>query len=287
MPIQYPEILSLREEGRRFTYTECDTMLYALAIGLGADPLDEQELPFVYEQRGLRAVPTLATVVAWGAGVSTDRLGVNYTMVLHGEEEIIFHRPMAAAATIVTDSGIAEVYDKGKDKGAAILRRTILRDESDGEPIATINRTIFARADGGCGGAATGAPVPHQVPERQPDLTVHFPTRGDQAALYRLCGDRNPLHIDPIVAAKAGFRAPILHGLCNYGITCRAVLQAYAEYDPARIASHAVRFSSPFYPGETLQVDLWRDGDVVSFEASALERGVTVIKNGKTVLRPS
>jgi acyl dehydratase len=287
VPIRYPEILSLREEGRRFTYTERDTMLYALAIGFGADPLNERELPFVYEQRGLRAVPTLATVVTWGAGVSTDRLGVNYAMVLHGEEEIIFHRPMVAAAVIVTDSGITAVYDKGKDRGAAICRRTILRDETNSEPIATINRTIFARADGGSGGVTSGAPEPHRVPERTPDVSLHFPTRGDQAALYRLCGDRNPLHIDPIVAAKAGFKAPILHGLCNYGITCRAVLQAYAEYDPARIASHAVRFSSPFFPGETLKVDLWRDDDVVSFEASALERGVTVIKNGKSVLRAS
>jgi acyl dehydratase len=284
VPIQYPEILSLRENGRRFTYTDRDTMLYALAIGLGGDPLNEAELPFVYEKH-LRAVPTLATVVTWGAGVSTDRLGVNYAMVLHGEEEIIFHRPMAPAGTILTDSGIAEVYDKGEGKGALVLRRTVLRDEADGAPIATINRGIFARADGGCGASTAPSPAPHKPPDRAPDKTLALPTRPDQAALYRLCGDRNPLHIDPAAAAKAGFKAPILHGLCNYGITCRAVLQAYCDYDPARIASHAVRFSAPFFPGETLKIDLWRDGDIVSFEASSLERGVTVIKNGKTVLR--
>jgi acyl dehydratase len=285
MAIDYPAILSLQENGRRFAYTDRDTMLYALAIGLGADPLNRDELPFVYEKE-LRAVPTLATVVAWGAGVSTERLGVNYTMVLHGEEEIVFHRPLTPAAEIITDSGVAAVYDKGKDKGATIVRRTVLRDAGDSQPIATINRTIFARADGGCG-APGGAPAPHSAPARNADLSLAFSTRADQAALYRLCGDRNPLHIDPAVAAKAGFKAPILHGLCTYGVTCRAVLQAFCNFDPARIASHAARFSAPVYPGETLKVDLWQDGDIVSFEASVPARGVTVIKNGKTVLRPA
>jgi acyl dehydratase len=284
MAIDYPAILRLEETGRRFVYTERDTMLYALAVGLGANPINETELPFVYE-KNLRAVPTLATVVAWGAGVSTDRLGVNYRLVLHGEEEVIFRRPMPVAAALITDSSIVEVYDKGKDKGAAILRRTMLRNEADGELIATINRTIFARGDGGCGGATRGAPVPHVVPSRAPDMSLDIPTRADQAVLYRLCGDRNPLHVDPAVATSAGFTAPVLHGLCSYGIACRAVLQVYCDYDPARIFSHAVRFSSPIYPGETLRIHLWRDADIVSFEASVPERKATVLRNGKTVLR--
>jgi acyl dehydratase len=286
MALDYPAILALQENGRRFVYTDRDTMLYAIAIGLGSDPLNEADLPFVYEKH-LRAVPTLATVVCWGAGVSTDKLGVNYSMVLHGEEEILFHRPLAAAGTIIVDSGIAEVYDKGKDKGALIIRRTVLRDERDGEPIATINRGLFARADGGCGGVKSATPAPHRMPDRSCDVSLELPSRPDQAALYRLCGDRNPLHIDPAAAAKGGFKAPILHGLCTYGVTCRAVLQAFCDYDPSRIASHAARFSAPFYPGEVLKVDLWRDGDVVSFEASVPARGVTVIKSGKSVLRPS
>lgn len=286
MPIQYPEILSLEENGRTFSYDERDTMLYALAIGMGRDPHNAEELAFVYD-KGLKAMPSLATTVAWGAGVGTDRLGVNYKRVLHGEEEIVFHRPMPVAARLLTDSGIAEVFDKGADKGAVVQRRTVLRDADDGQPIATINRFIFARADGGCGGARSGAPVPHKVPERAPDTSVTYQSRPEQAAIYRLCGDRNPLHIDQAVAVTAGFKAPILHGLCNYGVTCRAVVATYCDYDPSRVLSHAVRFSSPFYPGETLRVDLWRDGDIVSFEAMAVERGVTVIKNGKTVLGPS
>jgi acyl dehydratase len=284
MPIHYPEILSLQETGRRFTYTERDAMLYALALGLGSDPLNETELRFVYE-KNLVAVPTLAAVIAGGAGIGARQLGANYAMVLHGEEDIVFHRPVAPSGTVIGDSGVAEVYDKGEGKGALVVRRTVLRDAADGEPIATINSGIFARADGGCGGAESGPPAPHPMPDRGAETSIEYVSRPDQAALYRLCGDRNPLHIDPAAAAKAGFKAPILHGLCNYGVTCRAVLEVYCGFDPARIASHAARFAAPFYPGETLKIDLWRDGDVVSFQAAVPERGVTVIKNGKTVLR--
>ena len=284
MPIDYPAILDLQETGKRFTYTERDTMLYALGVGLGGDPLNEDELRFVYE-KALRPVPTLATVVAWGAGVSTDKLGVDYKLVLHGEEQTVFHRPMPVAATIVADSGVAEVYDKGAGKGAVIVRRTVLRDEADGEPIATLNRTIFARGDGGGGGSRAPQPAPHVVPDRAPDKVLDYPTAPNQAAIYRLSGDRNPLHIEPERGRAAGFPAPILHGLCTYGFTCRAVLEAFCGFDPALIASHQARFSAPVFPGDTMRVSLWRDGDVVSFEAAVPERGVTVLKNGKTVLR--
>jgi acyl dehydratase len=284
MPINYPEILELQETGVEFEYTDRETMLYALGVGLGSDPLNEAELPFVYE-KSLRAVPTVATVVASGAGVSTESLGVNYKMVLHGEEETIFHRPMPAAAKLKADSGVVEVYDKGEGKGALIIRQTVLRDALDGEPIATLNRAILARGDGGCGGVQGSAPAPHATPDRQPDERIQYTTRPDQALLYRLCGDRNPLHVDPAVGQSVGFERPILHGLCTYGITCRAVLETYCDFDPARVASHAARFSAPVYPGDTIAVDMWRDGDVVSFEASVPDRGKTVIKNGKSVLR--
>jgi acyl dehydratase len=284
MAISYPEILTLQESGRRYSYTDRETLLYALAIGFGVEPQSAAELPFIYE-KDLRAVPTLATVVAWGAGVSTERLGLDLGQVLHGEEETILHRPMPPSGRIVADSVVLEVYDKGKEKGAIIVRRTVLRDEASQAPIATLRRTLLARGDGGCGGAEAPPPSPHATPARAADLSLEFKTRADQAVLYRLCGDRNPLHVDPRAARAAGFEAPILHGLCTYGITCRAVLQAFCNFDPGLIASHAARFSSPVYPGDTLKVDLWRDGDIVSFQASVPSRGVTAVKNGKTVLR--
>jgi acyl dehydratase len=175
------------------------------------------------------------------------------------------------------------VYDKGQ-KGAIIDTETVLKDAADGAPIVTLTSSIFARGDGGFGGPSEGAPEPHSPPDRAPDLRVELGTRPDQALLYRLSGDRNPLHADPVIAKMAGFPRPILHGLCTYGLTCRAVLQTFAGFRPERIKSHEARFSSPVFPGETLVVDLWRDGEVVSFEAKVPSRNVTVIKNGKTVL---
>jgi acyl dehydratase len=280
MPISYPEILSLKAEGVPLEWRDQDAMLYALGVGMGADPLDADELPFVYEN-GLKAVPTLATVVAFGAG-PLGRSGINFMMVVHGDQEVVFHRPFPAEGKVVADTTIPAVYDKGP-KGAIIIQRTELNDEG-GEPVATLTASVMARGDGGFGGPEGGAPEPHQVPARKPDLTIDISTRPDQALLYRLCGDRNPLHADPAFAQIVGFPRPILHGLCTYGISCRAVLQACAGYDPARIRSHYARFSAPIFPGETLTMDLWQDGDVVSFEGRVAERGVKALKNGKAVV---
>jgi acyl dehydratase len=283
MPIDYPAVLNLKEEGRRFSWNERDTMLYALAIGMGSDPLNADELPFVYE-KDLRAVPTLSTVVAWGAGISPERLGVNRRQMLHGEEALEVHRSIGCAGEGIADSRVAAVYDKG-DRGAVIEREIVLTDANSGERIATLTRTAFARADGGFGGPAqptgTGAQGP---PSRAPDWVLEFVTRRDQALLYRLCGDRNPLHADPETARAAGFATPILHGLCTYGICCRAVLQACCQYDPTRLKRFSVRFSAPVFPGDRIEVRLWNMDGEVAFEADAPERGTKVIRNGRAVV---
>ena len=285
MAIEYPKILSLKREGDPYGWTDCEVMLYALGIGMGADPMDERELAFVnegcFQPRPLKVVPTFASVAAWGAGPGD--LGINRLLVVDGERDITFHQPLPVSARITADSRVVAVYDKGKHKGAVITRETVLRAEG-GEPLATLVSSAFARGDGGFGGPSDGQPAPHAVPTRAPDRSVDITTRPDQALLYRLCGDRNPLHSDPEFARQAGFPRPILHGMCTYGLTCRAVLQTYADYDAAAFRRHAVRFSAPVYPGEMVTVDLWKDGNVISFEARVKARNVTVIKNGMTVL---
>jgi acyl dehydratase len=285
MSARYDELMALKHFGQAYAYTDREVMLYACGIGLGADPMDERELAFVneatYTERPLRVVPTFASVAAWGSG--PGEMNLNKLLVVDGERDISFHQPLPVAANITADSSVLGVWDKGRDKGVVIRHQTVLRDAS-GAALATLVASRFARGDGGFGGPTEGQPEPHVVPRRAPDRCVDITTRPYQALLYRLCGDRNPLHSDPEFAQRAGFPRPILHGMCTYGITCRAVLQTFADYDPAAFKRHAVRFSSPVYPGETVTVDLWQDGEAVSFEARVKERGVTVIKNGLSVL---
>jgi acyl dehydratase len=297
MPIYYPDILDQRTDPRTFTYGDKDVMLYALGIGLGADPMGEKELPFVYE-RGLKVVPTAATVLASAGGGGRPAAGrtspplpdghrasqINFLMMVHGEQKVELHKPLPAFGTFIAEGRTVGAWDKGKDKGAVVVNETIWTDEK-GEKVATLTGSMFARGDGGFGGPTEGQPEPHATPTRAPDLSVDIGTRPDQALLYRLNGDRNPLHSDPEFAARAGFPRPILHGLCTYGITCRAVLQVIVDYDADQILSHQVRFSAPVFPGDTITVDLWKDGKQISFEARVKERGATVIKNGLTVLR--
>ena len=290
MPIYYPDILQQQSAPRTFTYGDKDVMLYAYGVGMGADPMDERELAFVYEKT-LKVVPTAATVLAASgrpsraepelpSGLRTSQL--NYLMVVHGEQKVELHRPLPPAGTFTARSRVVGAFDKGKDKGAVVVNETVWSNEA-GEKVATLTGTTFARGDGGFGGPSEGAPEPHKVPSRMADVSIDLATRPDQALIYRLNGDRNPLHADPAVARMAGFERPILHGLCTYGITCRAILSSITGYDPDVIASHEARFSAPVFPGDVISVDLWRDGKVISFEARA--RGVTVIKNGKSVLR--
>jgi acyl dehydratase len=295
MPIYYPDILDQRTAARTFTYGDKDVMLYALGIGLGADPMGEKELPFVYES-GLKVVPTAATVLTGANSRPAEgrpapqlpaghrQSQMNFVMMVHGEQKVELHKPLPTSGTFTAEGRTIGAWDKGEGKGAVVMNETVWTDEK-GEKAATLTMSMFYRGDGGFGGPTEGQPEPHAVPTRSPDVSVDISTRPDQALLYRLNGDRNPLHSDPEFARRAGFPRPILHGLCTYGLTCRAVLQAITDYDPDQILSHQVRFSSPVFPGETIALDLWRDGKQISFEAKVKERGVTVIRNGLTVLR--
>jgi acyl dehydratase len=281
--VPYEALLRVQSTEASYAWGEFDVMLYALGLGLGQAPLNRDRLRFVYEE-GLRVVPSFATVIAWGALPPVAQMGIDYTQVVQGDQGIVLHRPLPRQGRVSAVGRVTGAVDKGA-KGAIVFRETVLRDEADGSPLATLTSSIFARADGGFGGPATGGATPHAHPDRKPDLRLTYTTRPEQALIYRLSGDRNPLHADPAVAARAGFPRPILHGLCTYGITCAAVLEAYLDGDGDGLAEHHARFSAPVFPGETIAVDLWRDGTIVSFEAMAVERDVTILRNGRAVLR--
>lgn len=282
MPIIYDELMQLKSTGDEFQYGDRETMLYALGIGFMRDPLNEAELPFVYEN-GLRTVPTMATVITAGQSM-IGRSGVNFLMVVHGEQRLTMHKPLPPYAEIVSDDRVVGAFDKGKDKGALIVTEKIIRDKASGEKLCTLSSTTFARGDGGFGGPKDGAPEPHPLPTRDPDIVHEADTRTDQAFLYALSGDRNPLHRDPKVAQMAGFPRPILHGLCTYGTACRSVISTVCHYDPTKIVGFDVRFSAPVFPGETIVTEMWVDGPIVSFRSRLKERDVVCLNNGKCTL---
>jgi len=263
-------------------YTEKDSILYALGCGLGADPMDEAQLRFVFEEPALLALPSMAVVLATpGFWARDPETGIDWVKILHGEQAMEIHKPLPAAASVVATTRVTDIVDKGEGKGALLLSERTVTNVETGEALATLRSTTFARGDGGCGGTTDQAPKPHVIPEREPDLTCDLPTAQNAALIYRLSGDPNPLHASPSVAKAAGFERPILHGLCTWGVAGHAILNSCCDYDPARIRSMALRFSAPVYPGDTIRTEMWRDGDVVSFRARALERDVVVLNNGR------
>ncbi|MDE2352918.1 MAG: MaoC family dehydratase, partial [Alphaproteobacteria bacterium] len=193
-------------------------------------------------------------------------------------------RALPPEGELIADSRVTEAYDKGAGKGAVVYTETRVRSAADGEAMFTLGSTTFARGDGGFGGPKEGAPAPHALPDRAPDLVHECDTRVDQALLYALSGDRNPLHRDPNVAKMAGFPRPILHGLCTYGTACRAVISTVCRYDATKITGFDVRFSAPVFPGETIVTEMWVDGPVISFRSKVKERDVVVLNNGKCTL---
>ncbi|HKU65739.1 MAG TPA: MaoC/PaaZ C-terminal domain-containing protein [Rhizomicrobium sp.] len=290
MAIDYDDMMQSGATGLVSHYDEKDVMLYALGVGMGRDPLDEQELPFVYENNGLKVVPTFASVIGRGeAPPERQRMPqksqINFAMVVDGERRITFHKPLPSQCEVVSDERMLAILDKGEGKGAVLVQERVTRELKSGDKLFTIVSSIFARGDGGFGGSPEGGPALHSLPDRAPDLVKECDTRPDQAFLYALSGDRNPLHRDPAFAKMVGFPRPILHGLCSYGTACRAVLSAVAEYQPERINQFDVRFSKPVFPGETLVVEMWRDGGAISYRASVKERtGTVVLNNGLCLL---
>jgi acyl dehydratase len=264
--------------------TKRDTMLYALGVGLGADPCDANQLRFVYEQN-LQALPTMAIILGYpGPWFAHPDTGVTRNRVVHGEQGFTIYKPLPVEGDIVGNNKVVGIFDKGKDKGALLLTECTVNDNATGDTYCTLTHTVFCRADGGFGGPSGPATPPHELPDKPPDAVCDLPTLPQAALIYRLSGDYNPLHADPVYAQKAGFKMPILHGRCTFSIAGHAILKTCCAYDPARFKSMAGRFSSPVYPGETIRTEIWRDGHNVSFRSTVPTRGVTVLNNGHAVI---
>lgn len=286
--IHVDQVLGHEFEPTTFTYGDREVILYTLGIGAAKDPMDPKDLAFVYEgsPQGFKVFPTFAVTFPAGTGlrlIDLDGLRFNPMMLLHGEQYLEIIRPLPSQAQITSYGKISQVYDKGA--GALILIDVTSKDES-GETIALNQSAVFIRGLGGFGGDR-GPSTSHvnAPPDREPDAVFQEAVPANQALLYRLAGDRNPLHADPAMAAVGGFERPILHGLCTFGFAARAVLKNFGDDDPARFKSIKTRFARHFFPGETLVTEMWDTGNGgILFRCKAAERNEYVITNAKIEL---
>jgi acyl dehydratase len=260
------------------TYDLRDTILYALGLGYGADPLDRTELAFVYE-KALRCLPSYANVLCHpGFWAQRPEFGIDWVKILHAEQDYRIHSPLPATGAIRGEYSVMGIEDKGDGRGALLHQAKTLYDTAGDTLLATVRSTLFLRGNGGEGGFGEAPVAPDKLPERAPDRIVEIETLPRQALIYRLSGDYNPIHADPDLAHKAGFAMPILHGLCTNGIATRAVLKAYCGNDPARLTAMFVRFSKPVMPGETIRCEFYEDGPgQLRFRAVAKERDAVVL----------
>lgn len=282
--MNYEAVLNWEFEKLEHHYSQRDTMLYALGLGFGSDPTDKKELSFVYEE-ALAATPSMAVIMAYpGFWLKNPATGINWQKVLHGEQWLEIYKPLPSQGTVISQTKIDHIADKGADKGAVIYTSRDIVEQSSGETLARVSMSTFCRGDGGFGGENKPGPTPAMIPDREPDLICQLDTLPQQALIYRLSGDFNPLHADPDVATSVGFRQPILHGLATYGLAGRAVLKTQCDYDVTKLKALDVRFSAPVYPGETVQFKFWKEESDVRFQAFVPERDVMVLNNGRARL---
>jgi acyl dehydratase len=289
-------VVGQRSEPEHRSWDSKDALLYAVGVGAGlGDPL--QELQFTTENsEGIeqQVLPTFGVLLAQPR-TRRDLGDFDRALLVHAQQSVELHRPLPVAGTLSVTSTVTGIYDKGS--GALVVTENVGADPESGEPLVTARGSTFIRGEGGFGGPRGTEPA-WERPDRAPDYQVVRETRPEQALLYRLSGDRNPLHADPKFAARGGFGRPILHGLCTYGVTGRALLGALCDGDPARFASMSGRFSRPVLPGEPLTVSIWldRDGGNGSAQAARAQAalfqtakadGTVVIDRGRMEFRPA
>jgi len=264
-----PDAVGATSEPAEVSWDSTACLLYALGVGAGMTDPTGFELEFTTENSAdvtQKALPTVPVVVfSPTAGELFTKLGdINLAMIVHGEQAVTLHEPLPVEGTARMQSTVTGIYDKGKS--TVVAMDNVAVDVTDGRPLFTTSMSMYIRGEGGWGGDRGPSGARNVAPEREPDEIVRYATRTDQALLYRLNGDRNPLHADPSFAKLAGFDRPILHGLCTFGFTGRALLHAVCESEPTRFKHMEARFSAPVFPGETLEVRAWVDSHEAIFQ---------------------
>ncbi|MFI6220333.1 MaoC/PaaZ C-terminal domain-containing protein [Nocardia salmonicida] len=272
MPIDLATALGAALPAREFSWTPTDVQLYHLGLGAGARPTDPAELAYL-DDRAPQVLPTFATVAPTLGETEPPRVSfpgieIDLAKVVHGHQEVEVHKPIPATGKAVSVGRIAEIWDKGAN---AVIVQEHTVTGSDGEPLWTVRSSIFAKGEGGFGGER-GPSARTELPDRAPDAELLTPTLPQQALLYRLSGDRNPLHSDPEFARGAGFPAPILHGLSTYGTVCKAITDALLDSDATRVGGFRAKFAGVLYPGETLRTKVWREADHLIAVVTVVER---------------
>ena len=296
MTIDYQSLRHWTIPDQRSRYDETDCIRYALSLGMGADPMDALDLPYVYEgarrPSPMPVMPTLLSVVgAPGAWATDPGTGIDWMQILHGEHRMRFHAPLAPYAEVLSQTAVSRVVDKGVSRGALVVTERRVSDAATSQLLATVEHVSFCRADGGFAthqdpGDEPLAALP-ALPDRPADVSWDMPTLPGAALLYRLNGDRNPIHASPEAARKAGFEQPILHGLCTFGMAARAIVRMACGNEAARLAGIAARFSAPVIPGDTLTAQLWHEDGQLRFSVWAKERQRMVLSHGTAVVLPT
>jgi len=284
MPIDPSKALGAHLGGGEYSWTQDDVILYHLGLNAGVNATDPQELEYTYE-KNLKVLPSFGVIPVFGAlghiG-NVPGLQFNFAMLLHGEQDVTLHQPIPTAATVVNSGRVAELWDKGKACLAVLETETRLKETDD---LLFTNRfSLFLRGEGGFGGEP--GPKPGNVaPDRAPDGEIESPSLPQQALIYRLSGDKNPLHADPDFAKMAGFDRPIIHGLCSYGVVCKAVVDGVLGGDVTKVARYQARFAGVGFPGETYVTQYWKEGKTILIQAKSKARDAVIISNAAITLR--
>lgn len=284
MPIDLDRVAGARLRDTMSSWTSDDVILYHLGLGAGVPPTSPQELAYVYES-GLKVLPTYGVIPALDAIealLALDGLDIDLAQMLHGEQDLVVHETLPAKADVITRARVAEIFDKGT--AALIVLEMVTSTVADDRPLCTNRVSAFVRGEGGFGGEP-GPAAGNAVPDRGPDHVVVRTTLPQQALLYRLTGDKNPLHADPAFAARGGFDRPILHGLCSYGIVAKAAVDTVLGGDVTAVARFQARFAGVVFPGETMEVSLWEQDDRILVTARTVDRNSPVLSNAAMTLR--